>query len=46
MHPLAIVFCLVYVLSPVDFIPDVIPILGWLDDLGVLSYMGKKLLFP
>lgn len=26
---------LVYVLSPVDVIPDVIPVLGWLDDLLV-----------
>ena len=25
-----------YVVSPFDLIPDVIPVLGWLDDLGVL----------
>lgn len=27
---------LVYIVSPLDFIPDVIPILGWTDDFLVL----------
>lgn len=26
-----------YVLSPVDLIPDVLPVIGWLDDVGVLG---------
>ena len=26
----------VYVISPVDLIPDVIPVVGWIDDLGVV----------
>lgn len=26
-----------YVLLPVDVIPDLVPVFGWLDDLGVLS---------
>ena len=25
-----------YVISPIDFIPDTIPIVGWMDDIGVL----------
>ena len=27
----------VYVISPLDFVPDVIPVLGQFDDLGVLA---------
>ena len=34
----------VYVLSPVDLIPDVLPILGWLDD-GIIAYVLIKLAF-
>jgi uncharacterized membrane protein YkvA (DUF1232 family) len=29
-------FAAVYVISPLDFVPDVIPVLGQLDDLGIL----------
>ena len=32
---------LAYVLSPLDFLPDVLPIVGQLDDLGVLI-LGLK----
>jgi uncharacterized membrane protein YkvA (DUF1232 family) len=28
-----------YLISPVDFIPDVIPLLGWLDDLVVIPLL-------
>ena len=26
----------VYVISPIDLIPDLIPVLGWMDDAGVV----------
>ncbi len=29
------VFTIIYVLSPVDVIPDILPVIGWLDDLAV-----------
>ena len=34
----------IYIISPVDLIPDIIPILGWLDD-GLIAYVLIKLAF-
>ena len=31
------VAAVLYVILPVDLIPDVIPFIGWLDDLGVIT---------
>ena len=31
-----IIFGLVYGVSPLDFIPDILPLIGQLDDLGIL----------
>jgi uncharacterized membrane protein YkvA (DUF1232 family) len=28
---------IIYVLSPIDALPDVIPILGWTDDMGIIA---------
>jgi uncharacterized membrane protein YkvA (DUF1232 family) len=30
---------LLYILVPVDFIADTIPLLGWLDDLAIASFI-------
>ena len=39
-----IVLAGLYVISPVDFVPDFIPILGWLDD-GLIAYLLLQLAF-
>lgn len=41
---LATVLAALYVLSPIDFIPDAIPVLGWLDD-GLIGYLLLQLAF-
>lgn len=39
---LLVLACIVYVLSPIDLVPDVIPIGGWADDvLAIALTIGK-----
>lgn len=33
-----------YVASPIDLVPEVIPVVGWLDDLLVLAYVLDRLI--
>lgn len=33
--------CALYVLSPIDVVPDIFPIVGWIDDAGVAAYLIK-----
>ena len=33
-----IVFALIYGISPIDLLPDVLPVIGQIDDIGVIIY--------
>lgn len=33
---LLFIFTVIYVVSPVDVVPDIAPVIGWIDDLVVL----------
>lgn len=33
-----------YVVSPIDLIPEIIPVLGWLDDLLILTYVIDRVI--
>lgn len=39
-----VALCAIYIISPLDFIPDVIPVLGWGDDLAA-GLIGLRALF-
>ena len=36
---------MLYVIAPLDLIPDFIPVIGWLDDLGVLVWAARQVFF-
>ena len=39
------VLAMLYVIAPLDLIPDFIPVIGWLDDLGVLVWAARQVFF-
>lgn len=39
------ILTVLYVISPVDIVPDVIPILGWFDDLAVFVAQVMSFIF-
>ncbi len=40
----AVVLLALYAVSPIDFIPDAIPLLGWLDDVFLLGFAMRWIL--
>ncbi|MBI9041958.1 YkvA family protein [Lutibacter sp.] len=38
-----IIGAIVYVISPLDAIPDMIPVLGWIDDVSILAFAMTKI---
>lgn len=44
MRKLVPILATLYVVSPIDLVPDVIPILGWCDDLAVIAYAVQYML--
>lgn len=41
---LALVMGLLYIFSPIDIIPDFIPVVGWIDDGAVMYFLLKRLM--
>ncbi|GEQ75409.1 hypothetical protein CTTA_2414 [Comamonas testosteroni] len=41
---LVTVLAALYIVSPIDFVPDSIPVLGWLDD-GLIGFLLLQLAF-
>lgn len=41
----ALVVGILYILSPIDLIPDFIPVVGWLDDGAIMYFLLKRLMY-
>ncbi len=41
---LAMILCALYVVMPLDFIPDFIPFAGWADDAAMIYFMVRRIL--
>lgn len=41
----AIVAAAIYIFSPIDLIPDFIPVIGWMDDGTVFYFLLKRLMY-
>jgi uncharacterized membrane protein YkvA (DUF1232 family) len=44
MTVVALVAGLLYILSPVDFIPDFVPLFGWMDDGAIMYFLLKRMM--
>ena len=40
----ALVGAILYILSPIDLVPDFLPILGWADDSAIFYFLLKRLM--
>lgn len=41
----ALVAAILYILSPIDLIPDFLPVVGWMDDGFVFYFLLKRLMY-
>jgi uncharacterized membrane protein YkvA (DUF1232 family) len=39
-----IIFTIIYLINPLDILPDFIPIIGWIDDLALIVILTESLI--
>ena len=42
---IALIAGIIYILSPIDLIPDFIPVVGWMDDGAIFYFLLKRLMY-